>query len=836
MQYGHFDNKSREYVIDKIDLPTSWTNYLGVDDMCAVVNHTAGGYSFYKSPEHHRITRFRPNGVPMDYPGYYIYIRDNDSSDYWTVSYQPVGKNPKEAEYSTRFGMSYNVYQCDYSGIHATEKLCVPRRDPVLLIDTVVRNDSTKERHLSVFSYMEFSFHEISIDNQNFQMSLYCAGSSYDKGVIEEDLYYEKGGFSFLTSDFEPNDYDTIRDEFIGGYRTEKNPVAVENGHCSRTCKKGGNHCGVLKKDIVLKPGQEKRLVFIMGDGDRSTGIKYKDKYSKKGAVDRAYHELEEFWNERFNVMSVQTPSEAMNTMQNIWTLYQSEINVIFSRFASFIEVGGRTGLGFRDTSQDAMTIPHTEPGRCRDRILQLMKGLTSTGYGLHLFDPADFDGSKKDIEPSPTIKGAADKTEVVHGIEGACSDDALWLIPAVTEYIKETGDTSILEIRLSYADTYFDDPAFSESVYEHMKRILDFTGRERGSDGICLGLRADWNDCLNLGGGESAMTTFLYYYALNAFLELLSYMADKNDNADSLTGNDDAEDAPLMGKKIKKDILKYTMIREEVREASERELFDETGNWYIRGITATGRKIGSAMDEEGRVHLESNSWAVLSGEAKGKRAEAAVLAMDKYLYTPYGLRLVTPCYTKVDDEIGFVTRVYPGLKENGSIFSHPNPWAWGAACKIGRGDIAMKFYDAICPCLQNDKIDIRKAEPYSTCQFVTGPDHSDYGEARHPFMTGSGGWSYYSAGHYILGIRPDFDGLIVDPCIDPEWKEYKVNRRWRGALYNISIENPNGVMSGVMTTTIDGQVFLENNSINRGVKLPIFPEGEEHDITVIMG
>ena len=618
MQYGHFDNARREYVIDRIDLPVSWTNYIGIGDMYGVFNHTAGGYLLYQSPEYHRISRFRPNGVPMDGPGHYVYIRDNDTGDYWTVSWQPVGKD--KAKYSCRHGLSYVKYLCDYSEIHAEQTLMVAMDDPVELWNVTLRNDSGRPRALSVFSYVEFSFHQIDMDNRNFQMSLYAAGSSYADGIIEHELHYEENGFQFFAADFEPDGFDCLHDDFIGAYFTERDPQSVVSGECRGRFENGGNHCGVLKKRLTLAPDEDARLIFMLGEGGRETGRAMREKYTA-ARVDDDFRRLAKFWDDKLSCLQISTPNEGMNTEINIWNLYQSEINVMFSRFTSFIEVGGRVGLG------------------------------------------------------------------------------------------RET----------------------------------------------------------------------------------------------------DAE--------------KYSALAVDVKEKCESVLWDS--EWYIRGITADNRKIGTQTDEEGRVHMETNTWAVLSGAAARERGIKAMDSVDEYLYTDFGLMLNAPCYTKPDDGIGFVTRVYPGLKENGAIFSHPNPWAWCAEAVLGRGSRAMKFYNALCPALQNDKIEIRQSEPYSYCQFVVGRSHTAFGRAWHPFMTGSAGWAYYAATQYILGVRPDFDCLRVDPCVPADWKEFSVTRKWRGGVYNIHVVNPDGVEKGVREIIADGR---------KVDALPVIPAGNICNAEIIMG
>ncbi|MBO4424855.1 MAG: N,N'-diacetylchitobiose phosphorylase, partial [Spirochaetales bacterium] len=513
---------------------------------------------------------------------------------------------------------------------------------------------------------------------------------------------------------------------------------------------------------------------------DLMAGKKEKAYYSSTSKVDQAFNELVQYWNEKVETLQVKTPNADMDTMLNTWNLYQSETNVVFSRFASFIEVGGRTGLGYRDTAQDAMCVVASNPSQCRKRIIQLLRGLTSSGYGLHLFSPEVFDPDIPKVEPfkSPTVKPMPEPSSMVHGLKDTCSDDALWLVPSICGFIRETGDMSFLDQRFGYAD------GGEGTVLEHMEKILEFSAKQVGKSGICLGLSADWNDCINLGGGESALVSFLHYWAIDEFIGLLS----KSGHSDR--------------------IPHFEKMKAKVKEACERELWD--GEWYIRGITKSGRKIGTAADEEGKVHLESNSWAVCSGLADGEHARKAVGAIEKYLLGEWGIHLNAPSYSKPDDEIGFVTRVYRGIKENGAIFSHPNPWAWVAAAKIGMGDLAMRFYDSLCPARQNDKIEVRQSEPYTYCQFIMGRDHSAYGRARHPWLTGSAGWAYFAASHYILGIRPDYDGLVIDPCIPASWDGFEVDRVFRGKKIHITVKNPLHIQKGQ-------PVFLSMDELSGG-------------------
>jgi len=798
MKYGYFENKSREYVVERCDVPVSWTNYLGVRDLCTVISHNAGGYSFYKSSESGRVTRFRPNGVPLDRPGHYVYLRDNETGDYWSISWQPVGKDLEKAKYECRHGLSYSKFSCKYNGIEAEKTLFIPINDDVELWDVKIRNTGDKPRKISLFSYLEFSFHTVEVDNQNFQMSLYASGSSYADHVIEYDFFYEPNTFHYHTASFNPDSFDCLRDKFIGNYRTETNPIAVEKGICSNSFELTGNHCGALQKEITLAPGQEVRVVFMLGVGNRQEGLKIRKKYSDFGNVDEAFDELKQYWDKKLEIFQCKTPHQGLDTMINIWTLYQAETCVVWSRFASFIEVGGRVGLGYRDTSQDAMSVVHTNPTKCKQRFIELLRGQVSSGYGLHLFDPDIFDPEKQNLPRfiSPTVKPMANPKDVIHGLEETCSDDHLWIVVSICEYVKETGDVAFFEEQIPFAD------GGTVSVYEHLKKALDFSAEYIGQTGICKGLRADWNDCLNLGGGESAMVSFMHHWALMAFLEASNFLGKKED------------------------VEKYTKMAEKVKSACENELWD--GEWYLRGFTKKGIKIGTNEHDEGKIFLNGQTWAVYGEVASKERGIQCMDSVYKHLFSKYGIHLAAPAYSKPNDDIGYITRVYKGVKENGAIFSHPNPWAIIAECKLGRGKRAMEFYDSLLPYNQNDMIEIREAEPYSYCQFIMGQDHTSHGKARHPWLTGSGGWNYTAVTKFILGIQVNFEGLVIDPCIPADWKNFEITRKWRNASFKITVNNPNGVEKGVKSVVLDGKPYSG--------AIPPQPANSFHEVIVTMG
>lgn len=801
MKYGYFDNSNKEYVITRPDVPAPWTNYLGTEKFCTVISQNAGGYSFYKSPEYNRVTKFRPNAT-FDRPGHYVYLRDDATGDYWSISWQPVAKSLDEAKYEVRHGLSYSKFACEYNGISAQKTLFVPIGEDAEIWDVVLKNTTDEVRTISAFSFVEFSFSHIQSDNQNHQMSLYSAGTSYQNGVIEYDLYYNtntKEGYYYLASSFDPDSYDGQRDTFIGAYRDESNPIAVENGRCSNHVQTCYNHCGSLHKQFTLQPGEEVRFNYILGIG-KNEGQRLRQKYQDNAVVDAAFAEIKHHWESRCNKFKVTSPNEGLDTMINTWTLYQAETCVVWSRFASFIEVGGRTGLGYRDTAQDAISVPHSNPAMTRKRLVDLLRGQVKAGYGLHLFDPDWFDPEMADVKPSksPTVVPTPSDADKIHGIDDTCSDDHLWLVPTICKYVTETGEKSFLDEVIPFAD------GGDATVYDHMKAALDFSAKYVGQTGICKGLRADWNDCLNLGGGESAMVSFLHFWALQEFIQLAKYQ----------------------GKTA--DIEKYTEMAANVREACETHLWDDEGGWYIRGLTKNGDKIGTAQQTEGRIHLESNTLAVLSGMASQDRGEQAMDAVDENLYSEFGLHLNAPSFSTPNDDIGFVTRVYQGVKENGAIFSHPNPWAWVAEAKLGRGDRAMKFYDALNPYNQNDMIETRLAEPYSYVQFIMGRDHQDHGRANHPWLTGTSGWAYFAVTNFILGIQTGFDGLTINPCIPTEWPGFEVTREWRGATYHINVTNPDHISKGIKSIMINGQ----------SVEGAIVPqaEGSVNTVTVVMG
>jgi len=835
MRYGFFDRENDEYVIERVDLPQSWINYIGVENWCTVLNQNAGGYCFYRSSQQGRVTRFRPNSVPMDRPGHYLYLRDDEDGDYWSASWQPVGKPLTQATYRTRHGLSYSVFESEYRGISASQRIFVPLGDDLEIWDVTVTNTTDTPRQISLFGYVEFSFHSIQIDNENFQMSLYASGADYDDGIIEYDFYYEPWTYHYFTSTRTPDGFDSMRDAFIGAYRSETNPQAVESGQCAGSQSTTGNHCGALQHRITLSPGETIRLTYVLGYGNRQEAQQARAKYAREGAVDESIQKLNDYWRAKKAVFSCHTPSAAMDTLLNTWTLYQAETCVVWSRFASFVEVGGRVGLGYRDTAQDIMSVVHSNPTKVKQRILELLHGQMSVGYGLHLFDPLLFaENQRPDIPVGvklPTVVPGK-QSDLVHGLDDACSDDHLWLIASIAEYITETGDWDFLFETLPFADSDLSDEERDKvlgvgyaslfdkapaTVLDHLLRALEFTAAQVGENGIAKGLRADWNDCLNLGGGQTALVTFLHVWAARTLKELLVGLP---------SADGDALD-PV--------ISRLDEMIDTTTTAANRELWD--GQWYIRGYTRDGVKIGSDQCEQGKIFLEHMPWAIIAGIADKDKGESSMDAVHDHLSSPFGTHLCWPSYTTVDDTIGYVTRVYPGVKENGSIFSHPNAWPIIAETILGRGDRAIQFYDTMSPYLQNDMADRRGAEPYVYAQFIYGRDHEFYGKAQNPWLTGTAGWMYTAATKHILGVRPAPHGLIVDPCVPQNWPGFRVSRQWLGATYEIEVINDAHVCSGVARVEVDGVEIPPVAGPTRSYALiPVAEAGTTCRVTVHLG
>jgi len=783
VKYGYFDNRNKEFVITRPDTPTPWINYLGCDEYCALISNTAGGYSFHRDPKDRRITRFRYNNVPADRPGRYIYLRDQASGDYWSATWQPVLKG-QGYKYECRHGMGYTVIKSRYGGISTETTYFVPLGENCEFWALKVRNNSKKKRNLKLFTYLEFCLWHAEMDMTDFQYTLNIASAVNEGGLIFHQTGYApksgRYGLAYFGCNKKILSFDCDRESFIGPYRSESNPLAVEKGRSFGSIASGGNPIASVSLNLSLGPGESKDVIFSLGVSEtkeKAMGV-YK-KYLDEKAVYKKLDELKSYWSAYLGRYQAETPDEDVNSMVNIWNQYQCRTTFNWSRFASYYEAGIGRGMGFRDSNQDTLGVAHAIPDRVRERIKELASNQFKNGSSHHKFFPLTRTGEK-----------------------GGYSDDPLWLIMSTAAYIKETGDIGFLDEKVKFVDVSVPAP-----MYEHLKKAIDFVLSEKGPKGFVLMRFADWNDCLNLGkDNDVAETTWvpeLLYLEIREFLALAE-LTDKIE-----------------------DYEKYNKIAEEIKENFNSKAWD--GKWYIRGIDKYGEPVGSHKCKEGGIiDLLPQAWAVMSGIAPAARAKQC-MDMLKHLDTEYGIMLISPPYTEYDEKLGAVTTFAPGLKENGGIFCHSNPWAMIAETLLGRGDIAFKYYKTILPPTKNKIADTHLTECYIYSQFITGIGNQNFGRARNSWLTGSAAWNLVAITQYILGIRPDYNGLIIDPCIPKKWKGFHVKRIFRGATYDISVKNPKRVNKGVKSLVVDGMKLGGN-------VVPVFKDGKAHNVEVVMG
>jgi len=781
MRFGYFDDAKKEYVITRPDTPLPWINYLGVDVYCALISNTAGGYSFYRDAAHRRILRYRYNNVPSDRPGRYIYIRDNISGDYWSNSWQPTNKDLKKYKYECAHGLSYTRIKSEYAGIASETLYFVPLGESLEIWKIKLTNKTKKKGSISLFTYVEFCLWDAYNDMTDFQYNLNIGQTEFKNNALYHVTLYHAHNkfFSYFWSNTKVASYDGVRQSFVGPYRGEANPIAVEKGRCSNSLACGWAPFGGLHVRVNLNPGKEKEVVFILGYAEkRGEEQKVLEKYGCPKNVESALKELSEYWKDNLDKYSTETPDKHVNTMVNIWNQYQCRTTFNWSRSASYYEAGGERGMGFRDSNQDTLGFVHQIPKKVKERLIDLASVQFPEGRAHHGYSPLTKKGNKEGF-----------------------GDDHLWLIMAVSSYIKETGDINFLNEIVPYNDDS------KGKIYEHLQRAIEYSWDNTGWHGLPKAGHADWNDCLNLHGpngmGVSVMIAEMFVYSAN----LLSELAGKS------------------GRIL--DVDKYKDMAQEMKERINSKAWD--GEWYVRAFDDSGNVVGSKENEEGKIWLETQTWAVLSGVAEGERAVKCMDSVKKYLYTKYGILLFQPAFTKYNQSLGYVTVFPPGLKENAAIFCHTNPWAMIAETMIGRGDIAFKYYKTILPAALNDISDIHWTEPYVYSQMIAGKDHKDFGQAKNSWLTGTTAWNFVAISQYILGIRPTFDGLIVDPCIPPKWKSFTVKRVFRGITYNITVKNPKGISKGVSKVIVDKKEI-------KGNIIPLFKDKGEHFVEVTMG
>lgn len=787
MKYGFFDNKEKEYVITRPDTPLPWINYLGCEDYCGLISNTAGGYSFYKDAKERRITRYRYNNIPTDRGGRYIYIKDNASQDFWSASWQPVLKDLSKYKYECRHGLGYTSIAAEYSGISTKTTYFVPIGEnlEVWMID--VKNNSKKMRNLTVASFVEFCLWDALNDMTDYQYNLNIGETLYKDNTVFHISRYrvEKSYFAYMTcTNTKANSYDSDRTSFLGRYGSLENPEAVKAGKGSNSIASGWAPVGSQFFNVKLKPNETKTLIIVLGISEKKDDVpRVTKKFRTKALVQKEFEYLKKYWDDNLSHFSVDTEDADVNSIANIWNQYQARTTFNWSRSASYYESGIGRGMGFRDSNQDTLGFVHQIPEKVKQRIIDLASTQFEAGNALHQYSPL----TKKAISNEKNY-----------------SDDHLWLIFSVASYIKETGDVAFLDKMVPF------DTGKEATLYDHLSKAIKYTLNNLGPHGLPLMFFADWNDCLNLGGNKNRAESVLVGQML---VKAATDMVDL---------------AKISGRS--EDVSKYRSIAQKMKDTVNKQAWD--GSWYLRGFTDNSDPVGSSRSKEGQIHLETQAWAVMSGVAEGDRAIKCMDSVKKYLATDYGIMLITPPYSKFYPDLGSVSIYPPGLKENGAIFCHPNPWAMAAECIIGRGNRAFEYYKAILPATKNKIPDIHKVEPYIYCQMIAGRDHKNFGEGKNSWLTGTAAWNFVAISQCILGIKPDYSGLTVDPCIPNNWSGFSVKRHFRGHYYFITVRNPKHVSKGVKQMTVDGKEISGNT-----IPAPKHSSGtKEHHVEIELG
>ncbi len=765
--YGYFDAENREYVITRPDTPRPWFNYLMNRTYVAMISNTGGGVSYDTDPQIYRLLRYRYQNVPHDRPGRYVYLRDSDSGKYWSATWAPVHMPVESCRYTCRVGTGYNVITMEYDGIHTQITYFVPPEGRLEIWDMLVTNRSRRTRGLATFSYAEFAFWGamrdlLNIDNcpnvsrQRHENGAILHYSFNDIGTGLHDMHFVRN-FGYHVSSEIPYAYNGDRDLFLGRYRDERNPVVLETGESTNYCRDGGYPIGSLEHRFSLAPGRCKRIVYRTGISDDERTLR-RDirRYESPGEVDAAFASLRRGWMERLARFTVESPDPEFDALVNGFVQYQSAVTMRLSRSISSYEWGIGRSIGFRDSSQDQMGLMHAFPETARSMLELILSAMREDGSACHNFNP------------------------ITKKMDGAgFYDDHNWPAMTVNMYVKETGATDFLDLMLPYAGS-----ASRGTVYEHLQRANDLAFRLRGRNGLMQIGAADWNDSLNPGDrrAESIFTSALYGASTLALLELA---------------------------RLRKDTRYARTLRR--RYASVERCINEAGwdgAWYKRLIKRNGETLGSRRTREyGRIFLEPQPWAVFAGYASGTRARKALDSVEQHLGTPFGHKIMDRPFMRFDmEEIGSAGIFPPGIKENGSVFQHAASWMIAAEAMIGRGDKAMEYFQRLACAGKSRDAERHEVEPYVMCQFVSQPPFHIVGRGRNAWLTGSAAWMAKAALQHILGCRPEFDGLRIDPCIPPQWKSFRLTREFRGRVYRISVSNPDGVMQGVRRLLVDGR------------------------------
>ncbi len=750
MRYGRFSEDKTEYIIERPDTPSPWINYISnMHGYCGIVSQTGGGFSFNGDPRDRRITKYRYNNVPVDRPGRYIYLRDEETGEYWSPTWQPVQKKPDA--YECRHGMGYTTIRSLNNGVSSEVLYFVPPDDECEVWRMTLRNETNKVKHISVIPYSEFTMW-CEPESRNIQWSLHLTRGSFEDGMVlyqfiephpafdmkaNANYVADRPGYAFMGMSVPVIDHDCARDKFIGMYRSESNPQGVENGVLSQSQLRGGVGCAALRGSIALMPNADFDLTVTLGYAkDTGRAKELRDKYTMPDTVGVAFNRVREGWRKYISAFKAVTGDGDIDTMVNVWNQYQCKTTFDWSRYISFYENGEGRGMGTRDSCQDTLAVNAQLPERVKRRIIQILSTTQfETGDTYHQFFPL---GGRGDLK--------------------GFSDDHLWIPQMVYAYVAETGDAAILKERVKYAGSENED-----TVYGHMKAALDYTERMKGPNGLPLILTADWNDTLHLWmeceEPESVLTAEFYVYALNLTAEMAELLGKKND-AENFLGR-----------------------AREMKELINDKCWD--GEWYIRGFGS--EVIGTNKSKHAKMFLNSQVWAVISGVAEGERAIKCMDSVRKHLFCDEGVKNVWPAFQEYDQTYGLISRYNTGRKENG-IFAHTNAWVVVAEAILGRPRYAYEYYNTILPLKRNERAEVLKTEPYIFCQTVCSDDAQDKGEGANSWLTGTASWMYVAATQYLLGIRPRLKGLSVRPYLPPGSDFMKISRMYRGCEVELEV------------------------------------------------
>lgn len=812
MKFGYFDDSQREYVITTPQTPWPWINYLGTEDFFSLISNTAGGYSFYKDAKFRRLTRYRYNNVPMDSGGRYFYMKDGETI--WSPGWKPC-KTPLDS-YECRHGMNYTSVKGEKNGVSAKVLFFVPLKTWAEVQKLTLSNHSSEVKKLKLFSFTEWCLWNAATDMENFQRNFSTGEVEIEDSVIYHKTEYKerRDHYAYYSVNAPIQGYDTDRENFIGLYNGFENPQVVEEGKPRMTVAHGWSPIASHYLEVELQPGESRDFIFVLGYVENAEDEKWESKgvINKTKAkatiakldttekVDAAFAELKAYWDNLLSIYNVNSGDEKLDRMVNIWNQYQCMITFCFSRSASFFESGIGRGMGFRDSNQDLIGFVHQIPERARERIIDIASTQFPDGGCYHQYQPL-------------TKRGNND-------IGGGFNDDPMWLILGTISYIKESGDFSILDEMVPFDN----DMSVARTLFDHLMVSFDHVVNNLGPHKLPLIGRADWNDCLNLNcfsndPNESFQTTENKSEGSKAESLMIAGLF-------VIYGQDYVDLCKKLGKAD--EAARAQAHVDAMKEAVKEHGWD--GEWFVRAYDYFGRKIGSNENEEGKIFIESNGWCTMAGIGKEEGlCEKALDSVKERLGCEFGIVLNNPAFTKYYIEYGEISSYPAGYKENAGIFCHNNPWIIIGETVIGRGDQAWDYYKKICPAYLEDISDLHKTEPYVYAQMVAGKDAFRPGEAKNSWLTGTASWNFYAITQYILGIQPDYDGIKIDPCIPSGWKGYEVTRKFRGATYQIKVENPNGVNKGVKEVRVDGN--LQSSNI-----VPIFQDGKQHSVVIIMG